>query len=102
MSYALYKFNKAIVSLPETKVRKREWLASNYMYHLIHLQDTDIPLEIKREFLEFKRDLTKVHAQGVDSSLQATVSKMNDAEAGKMIERVVRMYNVIKNNEALP
>jgi hypothetical protein len=102
MSYASYKFTKAILSLEEAHFQKKEWLASSYVYHLVHLQDDDIPPELREEFREVRMELTKVRAQGADCSLQATVQNMDDAEVSRTVDRIVNMYNIIKNYEDLP
>jgi hypothetical protein len=96
MSYAWYKFHKAVRSLTVAHSQKKAWLASDYVCRIILLRPEDLPGEIQAEFLDFQRDLTTCPADSLTSSLRATVKAMDQAEVIKMILRLIRMYEVFK------
>ena len=99
MSYAWYKFHKAVRSLAFASSQKKAWLASDYVSRILMLQPEDLPREIQAEFRRFQRDMTACPAGGVTASQRATVKAMNEAEAIKMILRLIRMHDVVKTHE---
>jgi hypothetical protein len=96
MSYASYKFHKAVLSLQETE-SYREWLTSSYIYHLLQLRDDELPPDIKDEFHKLRRDLTATQGKGLYDSLQATVYTMNDNQIDHAVKRIVNMQSTIKS-----
>jgi hypothetical protein len=96
-SYALYKFNKAISSLHEHHARRREWLASNYVYHLLHLDEQDLPSKIREDFYRFKQELAHVHEHGLKGGMNMSIYRMDDAKISEITNRIVDMHNVIKS-----
>jgi hypothetical protein len=101
MSYALYKFHKAILSLYGTDLQKKQWLASSYMHHIVHLRDIDLPEQLREEFLELRNCLIKSSASGVDMTLEETVNTLNNSEVNIIIDRIVAMYDMIRRYEGM-
>lgn len=102
MSYALYKFHKAILSLYGTDLQKKQWLASSYMHHIVHLRDIDLPEPLREEFQELRDRLTRVSAEGPITTLEETVKTMNNSEVNTIIDRIVVMYDRIRRYEGTP
>jgi len=99
MSYALYKFHKAILSLDGTYLQKKEWLASCYIVHILHLRQEDIPQCVEDDIRQLKSDLTMVPGIGIVGTLEATVSQMENAEADKIIHRIFHIYKILRGSE---
>lgn len=100
MSYALSKFYRAIQALEGDEEQRKQWLASSYILHILHLQDHDIPRHLGEEFRNLKRDLTCIKGVGFDGTLAATVSTMDDVEVARMIGRITDIYKALKFDES--
>ncbi len=96
MSYAWYKFHKAVRSLAFARTQKKAWLASDYVTRILLLQAQDLPEPIRPEFQRFQRDMTMIQGQNVEGSLRATVKAMSEAEVIKMILRLISLHDVLK------
>jgi len=99
MSYALYKFHKAILSLYGTELPRRQWLTSSYVHHIIHLRDHDVPESVRSEFLEVRDILTSVHAGGPTETLEQSVEIMDDVEVNAVIDRIIAIHDAIRAHE---
>ena len=101
MSYAWYKFHKAVRSLTFASTQKKSWLASDYVSRLLLLQAEDLPEEIRPDFRRFQRDMTVIPARTVVESLRATVQSMSEVEVIKMILRIISLHDALKSREQL-
>ena len=99
MSYAWYKFHKAVRSLTFARGQKRSWLASDYVSRILLLQAEDLPEDIRPEFRRFQRDMTLSPARTVVESLRATVKNMSEVEVIKMILRIISLHDALKSRE---
>lgn len=100
MSYARYKFHKAMHSLDYAGQRKREWLAGEHVYRILRLKLEDVPAEIRHELRQFQQDMTSVKAKKMEDSVRATVRAMNEPAVSSMIGRIVSMRNMIDRSES--
>lgn len=100
MSYAWYKFHKAMRSLSDAGMRKKQWLASEQVFRIVRLNAEDVPSQIRDAFRRFQVDMTKVNLQDVERSLQATVSAMDETEASAMVNCAIRMYDTLERHES--
>jgi len=97
MSYARYKFNKAVQSLQEAGARRREWLASDHAYRLLRLTTADIPIELKDEFQLFLREMIPIlRASEMGARQWGTVRSVDEATVGRIIDRIMHMHEVIE------
>ncbi|HYD82350.1 MAG TPA: hypothetical protein VEC06_21310 [Paucimonas sp.] len=96
MSYALYKFHKAILSLYGTELQRRQWLTSSYVHHIIHLRDNDLPEAVRGEFSELRQRLTRIRADGPTATLEQTVKAMDNAEINTIIDRIIAIYDAMQ------
>lgn len=100
MSYAWYKFNKAIQSLNEYGMSRREWLASDHVYRLMRLTEEDIPPELRAEFRQFQRDVEPIiRATELESSIDEAMLAIDDDLAKRIVERITYMHDVIELSE---
>lgn len=99
MSYALYKFHKAILSLDGTGLQKKEWLASSYMHHIIHLRDADLPEAVREDFQDLRSRLTRVPGKGPMATLEESVKLMDDREVNSIINHIILIYKSIRHHE---
>lgn len=99
MSYAWYKFHKAIRSLAIARAHKKNWLASDYVSRIILLNPDDLPAAIQPEFRRFRHDMTLKPAESVVASLRVTVNAMSEGEVIKMILRIIKMHDALKAHE---
>jgi hypothetical protein len=99
MSYALYKFHKAILSLYGTELQRRQWLTSSYVHHIVHLRDHDLPEPVRRDFEELRGTLTRVAAGGPTETLEQTVKAMDNSEINSTIDRIIAIYDSIRLHE---
>ena len=98
MSYARYKFNKAVQSLREAGARRREWLASDHAYRLLRLTAADIPVELEHEFQLFVREIKPILSASETGARQwDTVWSVDEATVGRIIDRIMYMHEVIES-----
>ncbi len=98
MSYARYKFNKAVQSLREAGARRREWLASDHAYRLLRLTSADIPVELEHEFQLFVREIKPILSASETGARQwDTVWSVDEATVGRIIDRIMYMHEVIES-----
>ena len=95
MSYARYKFNKAVQSLREAGAKRREWLASDHVSRLMRLTTADVPTELQREFQLFQGEIKPIlHA--VEKKIpQAAMRAIDEQTVARIIERIMYMHEVI-------
>ena len=96
MSYAWEKFHSAIHSLAGSGSQK-DRLASAYIYNLARLEPKDLPEEIQDDFREFVTEITKI--EGPDGSVKATISKMDELEISRMIDKLISMHDTITRHQ---
>lgn len=100
MSYAWYKFNKAVMSLDEMRLDYRNWLASDHVYRLMRLTEEDLPGELRGEFELLQRDMDPiVRALEIGQDAQDVVIRMGDEHVKRVVERIVYMHDVIELSE---
>lgn len=98
MSYARYKFNKAVQSLNEAGEKRREWLTSEHVFRLMRLKPEDLPKELAAEFLLLQREIKPlVRAGEFDNPLWSAMHTVNDATACRIIERIRFMHQKIES-----
>jgi len=97
MSYARYKFNKAVQSLNEAGARRREWLASDHAFRLLRMTTEDIPLELRQEFQLFLNEMHPiVRANDTEISRLRAMHSVDEATVGRIIDRIMYMHDVIE------
>lgn len=90
-SYALNNFNKALRLLENTELAKRRWLCSKYVAHLCQLELTDMPGELRQEFIQFRQEMKLIQADCQAGTPKMTVHAMDDAQVDAMIARILAM-----------
>ena len=100
MSYARYKFNKAVQSLYEAGARRREWLASDHVYRLLRLTPADVPHELQQEFQLFQREMRPIlRASEIGIPQWSAIRTIDDDTVLRIIDRVRYMHEVIESHK---
>jgi|AraplaCL_Col_mCL_1032037.scaffolds.fasta_scaffold50749_1 hypothetical protein len=100
MSYARYKFNKAVQSLNEAGARRREWLASDHVYRLLRLTPADVPRELQQEFQLFQREMRPIlRASEIGIPQWSAIRTIDDDTVLRIIDRVRYMHEVIETHK---
>lgn len=99
MSYARYKFNKAVRSLSEAGTRRREWLASDHAFRLLRLTPTDVPIALQQEFQMFQHEMKPILRASETGFRQFAAFRAVDEETvGRIIDRIMYMHQVIESD----
>jgi len=100
MSYARYKFNKAVQSLNEAGPKRREWLTSEHVFRLMRLTADDIPKELAAEFQQLQREIKPiVSASEFDNPLWSAMHAVDDTTARRIVERIRLMHQMIESKD---
>lgn len=86
----------ALYSLTETSdepFQKR--LANAYIYHLIHVHQSNVPKDVWADLQELTAAVTSKKAVGNEGSVAASTSVMSDEEATKWLRKIAEMFNDI-------
>jgi hypothetical protein len=105
MSYARYKFNKAVQSLREAGTKRREWLVSDHVFRLMRLTPADIPVELTHEFQLFQQEMTPLaRASELVDSRWSAVQSVDEETVCRIIDRIMHMHQIIelKNERKSP
>lgn len=103
MSYARYRFNKAVRSLKEAGARRLEWLGSDNVFRLMRLSSSDVPIELQREFQLFQQEIKPILRVSEMDARQWGITRMVDeATVGRIIDRMMRMHEVIETHDEQP
>lgn len=100
MTYARYKFQKAISELSRDGTL-RERLINAFLVNLIHIDQADLPETVRNDFLNFKYRIIQNHPETAYQTVESMVIKMDDPEVQKLIDTLFSMYEVISKQEYL-
>ena len=92
--YALNNFNKALRMLALGGLEKRKWLCSKYVAHLCQLELTDMPSELRTQFIQFRQDMKAIQTDCRTGTPKMTVHAMDEAQVDAMIARILAMREV--------
>jgi hypothetical protein len=97
MSYARYKFNKAVQSLNEAGVRRREWLASDHAFRLLRMTMDDVPIELRHEFQLFLHEMTPIlRSNDTELCRLRAIRSVDEATVRRIIDRIIYMHDVME------
>jgi hypothetical protein len=101
MSTTLDRFEGATLSLTRS-AHIKERLTDAYRNHLALIEEDELPIELREEFRELSRALTREPPllRGEDS-IRATVRKMSCGEAENVAGRVVCLYAVLSRAQPM-
>jgi hypothetical protein len=91
MSYAEYKFGKAMRALSDFNGRQRQWLASAEVYLLSHLREDDVPTEFRPNFSQFQQTIARLQAKYDKRSLTALADAAADNEVIEITDRFIKL-----------
>jgi hypothetical protein len=104
MSYARYKFNKAVRSLNEAGARRLEWLGSDNAFRLMRLTTADVPIEVRQEFQLFQQEIKPIlRFSETDMRMWGLARTVDESAVGRIIDRIMHMHEVIEtHNDQAP
>lgn len=91
MSYAQYKFGKAMRALSDFNGRQRPWLASAEVYLLSRLRDEEVPSVVRPDFSQFKQTIARLQAKYDKQSLEALANAAAESEVVDIADRFVKL-----------
>ena len=91
MSHVTDRFGAAIRTLVGDGPLKQRLIRA-VAEHLGDLDNADLPIAARREFMDLKEALQRRNPVGRESRVQATVQKMSPAEAGGHAGTIVQLY----------
>lgn len=72
----------------------RERLMKACLINLVNMDVKELPSTIRKEFRQFRREITRVN-RGEDAlSVEATIASMNESEVQAMIDKIISMYDL--------
>lgn len=92
MTYAHYKLRTAVETLQSSHMKKRAWLESNDVYHVLHLSIEDIPHDVREDFNLFCSDETILRMRENCLSQLDVVRAMSDQDVERIASRIVELY----------
>lgn len=101
-SYAKNNFSKALHALAQAGARKREWLSSKYVEHILLLELSDIPDELRQQFCEIRHALGYVkarHETKLSEAAFAAVHAMTADEVNTVVRRMEILHEAILQHE---
>lgn len=91
----------AIFLLVSAESIKRR-LVSAYSSHLSEIDQSELPSEVRDEFKDIVKSISRVKPMRGESAVQATVRKMSDAEAARCASRIVEFLGRLMELQARP
>ena len=94
MSSTWETFFSATVILASTGPIKQR-LTQAYARHLAKVAESDLPKELRDDYVALERSLSSVRPMRGETAVQATVRKMSDEEAGRYAEKIVTLFGMM-------
>jgi len=76
-------------------------LSEAYRTHLADLDQDDLPKELQDEFSTLSNSMCRVPPLRGETSVQATVRKMSDKEAGGFAVRIVNLFGALSRQQTV-
>ena len=86
-------FSATVILASAGPIKQR--LTEAYAYHLAKVTESDLPKEVRDDYVELERSLSAVRPMRGETAVQATVRKMSDIEAGQHAARIVTLFGTI-------
>jgi hypothetical protein len=92
LNYAVEKFSDAVGRMAVSRDSLQARLLDAYAHTFIAITPDDVPEDLRGDFESLERDLTKREASAGEGTAAATINAMSDAEARRVIDRIIAMY----------
>jgi len=86
-------FSATVILASAGPIKQR--LTEAYARHLAKVAESDLPKEVREEYVALERSLSAVRPMRGETAVQATVRKMSDHEAGKHAAQIVTLFGAI-------
>jgi hypothetical protein len=91
MSHLAQRFAEAVrILVSDGPIKQR--LSRAFADHLENLDDTELPLALRREFNDLQSALNRIGPVGNETRVRANVQKMSPLEAGGHADTIVKLY----------
>lgn len=91
--YAWEKFHSAITSLVGHETPRERLL--NACLALRTLRPEDLPPEIQDEFVQFRKEISRVEARGDEGTIAATIRAIKDDEVDRLVKQIIGMHDTV-------
>lgn len=92
MTYAHQKLKNAVEALRDPAINKRQWLASNDVYHVLHLALEELPHDVRADFDQLRSD-DLVAVMRTNAGRQIDMANIiPDADVERLAGRILELY----------
>ena len=70
-------------------------LADAVNRYLIHVRPDDLPVDLRREFVQLMRELKAVPVHGEEANIQATISSLDASVRERAIQKIVNIFSAV-------
>ncbi|HEX2603687.1 MAG TPA: hypothetical protein VHL60_03370 [Oxalicibacterium sp.] len=92
MSYAHQKLKNAVEALREQYASKRQWLAGNDVYHVLHLAPEELPHDVRADFEHLHADAHVIGMRENVSRQYDIAHQLPDADVERLSGTIVELY----------
>ena len=93
--YAWEKGFLAVQGMATSARTIQERVGDAYIYHLVHIREENVSPELFERIEAIGQRLTREKAIGDEGTVAATVAKMSEADAIKIADEIVSIYDEI-------
>lgn len=86
-------FSATLILASAAPIKQR--LADAYANHLARVDESELPKEIRDEYVRLERSLSAIPPMRGETAVQATVRKMSDREASSYAMQIVNLFGAI-------
>lgn len=98
MTYARYKFQKAISELSRNG-SLRERLIDAYLINLMHIDLTDLPESVRNDFFKFKYRIVQNRQNDNSRMIESAFNRMEESDIKRLTDALFTMYAVIAKQD---
>jgi len=96
MTHLVDRFASAVgVLVGDAPIKQR--LVQAYSEHLADVRETELPPDLREQFMALNEALTRVAPAGRESRLKASVQKMSGREAAVHAAAIARLYGKLSS-----
>ena len=70
-------------------------LADAVALYLIHIRPDDLPVDLRREFIQLMSELKAVRVHGEEANIQATINSLDASVRERAIQKILRIFSSV-------
>ena len=70
-------------------------LADAVTLYLIHVRPDDLPVDLRREFMQLMSELKAVRVHGEEANIQATISSLDASDRERAIRTILHIFSSV-------